>query len=216
MGRRRLPTAARQRSPMAGRCPPTRTVRQRPIVGWQQLADRGPLSNRWADLTTGRRRLPSMGRCWGLQWAADGPLLLCYLGIYSCPTKCMSSLVLSICLALLRFLGRLQGRWILVILIGVWNATAVGDAPQNRHAASFFLHVHPWYCGQRYLLGRHVWIGTVDMQSPFSTSNRRSLVSSLTCSVMHSCPSKCMSSLVLSTFLLFKSHIYNLFYLKIG
>ena len=48
------------------------------------------------------------------------PTLTCIV-MYSCPSKCMSSLVLSTCLLLLGFLCRLQGRLILFILIGVWN-----------------------------------------------------------------------------------------------
>ena len=51
------------------------------------------------------------------------PSLTC-IAMYSCPSKCMSSLVLSTCLLLLRFLCRLPGRLILFILMGSWNATA--------------------------------------------------------------------------------------------
>ena len=43
----------------------------------------------------------------------------------SCLSKWLSSLVLFTCLLLLRYLCRLQGRPILFILIGAWNATAV-------------------------------------------------------------------------------------------
>ena len=52
------------------------------------------------------------------------PSLTCIV-MYSCSSKCMSSLVLSTCLLLLRLLCRLLGRWILLSLINVWNATAV-------------------------------------------------------------------------------------------
>ena len=45
--------------------------------------------------------------------------------MYSCLSKCLSSLVLFTCLLLLRYLCRLPGRWILFILIGAWNTTAV-------------------------------------------------------------------------------------------
>ena len=52
------------------------------------------------------------------------PSLTCIV-MYSCFSKCMSSLVLPTCLLLLRLLCRLPGRWILFILIGAWNATDV-------------------------------------------------------------------------------------------
>ena len=52
--------------------------------------------------------------------------LTCIVNVmYSCLSKCLSSLVLFTCLLLLRYLCRLPGRWILFILIGAWNATAV-------------------------------------------------------------------------------------------
>ena len=52
------------------------------------------------------------------------PSLTCIV-MYSCPSKwCMSSLVLSTCLLLLRVLCRLPGRLILFILMASWNATA--------------------------------------------------------------------------------------------
>ena len=52
------------------------------------------------------------------------PSLACIV-MYNCPSKCMSSLVMSTCLLLMRFLCRLPGRWILFVLIAAWNATAV-------------------------------------------------------------------------------------------
>ena len=55
------------------------------------------------------------------------PSLTCII-MHSCPSKCMSSLVLSTCLLLLRFLRRLSRKWILFVLIDAWNATAVDDA----------------------------------------------------------------------------------------
>ena len=51
------------------------------------------------------------------------PFLTCIV-MHSCPSKCMSSLVLSTCLLLMRFLCRLPGRCIWFVLIE-WNATAV-------------------------------------------------------------------------------------------
>ena len=50
-------------------------------------------------------------------------LSLTHIVMYSCLSKCLSSLVLFTCLILLRYLCRLPGRWILLILIGAWNAT---------------------------------------------------------------------------------------------
>ena len=45
--------------------------------------------------------------------------------MYSCLSKCLSSLVLFTCLLLLQYFFRLPGRSILFILIGAWNATGV-------------------------------------------------------------------------------------------
>ena len=52
-------------------------------------------------------------------------LPLTCIAMYSCLNTCLSSLVLFTCLLLLRYLCRLPGRWILFILIGAWNVTAV-------------------------------------------------------------------------------------------
>ena len=52
-------------------------------------------------------------------------LSLTHIVMYSCLSKCLSSLVLFTCLLLLRYLCRLPGRWILFILISAWNATDV-------------------------------------------------------------------------------------------
>ena len=61
------------------------------------------------------------------------PSLTCSV-MCSCASKCMSSLVLSTCLLLLRFLCRLPGRWILFILIGAWNGMLENGILPRKHA----------------------------------------------------------------------------------
>ena len=52
-------------------------------------------------------------------------LSLTCIVMYSCLSKCLSSLVLFTCWLLLRYLCRLPRRWMLFILIGAWNDTDV-------------------------------------------------------------------------------------------
>ena len=81
------------------------------------------------------------------------PSLACIVR-YSCPSKCMSSLVLSTCLLLLRFSCRLPGRWILFILIGAWNATAVDSRRCSPKSACWF---YPSPCAPMILRATLFW-----------------------------------------------------------